>query len=136
MGSRQPTRVLVIEDELLLALSIASQVEKFGWQVVGPAGRIAEAMRLARDEAFNAAVLDLNLHGDTTFGVAKILSERAIPFIFLTGYDPAAVPREYASVPILEKPFTDAELAARLQPMLGAGGIASDGVLQTGGRGT
>jgi DNA-binding response OmpR family regulator len=51
---------LVIEDELLLALSIAAQVEKLGWQVVGPAGRIGEAMRLARDEAFNAAVLDLN----------------------------------------------------------------------------
>ncbi len=132
MGSRRPTRVLVIEDELLLALSIASQLEKFGAQVVGPVGRMAEAMRLARDEAFNAAVLDLNLHGDMTFGIAKILSERAIPFIFLTGYDPGAVPREYASVPVLEKPFTDVELAARLRPMLNGGAAA----LQTGGRGT
>jgi len=135
MGSRRPARVLVIEDELLLALSIASQVEKFGWQVVGPAGRMADAMRLARDEALNAALLDLNLHGDKTYAVAKILSERAIPFIFLTGYDPGAVPREYASVPVLEKPFTDAELAARLQPMVGDG-AGSDGAVQTGGRGT
>jgi DNA-binding response OmpR family regulator len=135
MGAGRPARVLVIEDELLLALSIAAQVEKFGWQVVGPAGRIVEAMRLARDEAFNAAVLDLNLHGDTTFEVAKILSERAIPFVFLTGYDPGSVPREYASVPILEKPFTDDELAARLHPMLGEN-RAPDRALQTGGRGT
>jgi hypothetical protein len=64
-----------------------------------------------------------------------VLAERAIPFIFLTGYDPGAVPREYASVPVLEKPFTDDELAARLHPMLGERAVP-DRALRTGARGT
>jgi len=114
-------RILVIEDEWMLAHAIADAIQRLGHEAVGPSGRLGEAMTLAKHESLDGAVLDLNLRGEMTFPIAKILTERGLPFIFLTGYDPHSVPGEYAKVPVLEKPFTDADLVANLLSLTGRG---------------
>src|SRR5262245_59957495 len=97
-------RVLVVEDEWMLAFAIASLVNRLGCDVVGPIGHLHDAIALGENEPVDAAVLDLNLHGERTFPVAKALEERDVPFIFLTGYDAALVPKEHAAAPVLQKP--------------------------------
>jgi CheY-like chemotaxis protein len=73
--------------------------------VVGPASRIEEALELARDAAFDVAVLDVNLAGVQTYPVAAKVKARGIPFIFATGYGAAEFPNDLAGTPTLEKPF-------------------------------
>src|SRR5262249_32086974 len=90
-------RVLVVEDEWMLALSIAGLVHRLGGDVVGPIGHLREAVALGEDAPVDAAILDLNLHGEMTFPVAKALQERDVPFLFLTGYNAALVPKEHAA---------------------------------------
>jgi DNA-binding response OmpR family regulator len=125
MPGRARMRILVVEDEWMLALSLSDALRKLGCDVVGPAGHLSDAMALGRSEAIDAAILDLNLHGELTYPVAKALRERGLPFIFLTGYVVDAVPSEFRSVPILEKPFTDGELTLQVQRLAGERGVGA-----------
>lgn len=118
-------RVLVVEDEWMLALSLAGALRNLGCEVVGPVGRLPEAVALGRKAPVDAAILDLNLHGEMTYPVATALRERGLPFIFLTGYDASTVPSEFRATPVLEKPFTDGELVAQLQHLRGGSGSAA-----------
>jgi CheY-like chemotaxis protein len=84
-----------------------------GCTVVATAPRLEEALARARDRAlvFDAAILDLNLAGESTFGVAAALAERGVPFAFATGYGAGGLPPEWRSRPTLQKPFTSADVA-------------------------
>ena len=115
-------RVLVVEDEYFLAEDVARALARLGMEVVGPVPTCAEALaRLDAGERIDAAVLDINLRGETCYVVADALGARGVPFVFTTGYDRAVVPRVYGHVPHWEKPF-DPERLVRALPGLMRGG--------------
>ncbi len=97
-------RLLVVEDEMLLAMLLQDILEELGCIVV-KAGRLAKAVEMAETNAFDGAILDVNLAGEEVYPVAKILKRRSIPFIFATGYQREIVPAEYRDLPVLAKPY-------------------------------
>ena len=113
-------RVLVVEDEYFLADDIARVLARLGAEVVGPiATRDGALARLGEGEPLDAAVLDINLRGETCYPIADALRARGVPFVFATGYDRAVVPAAYHGVPRWEKPF-DPDLLVRALPGLAA----------------
>ena len=107
-------RVLVVEDEFLVATLIEDMLESAGCVVSGPIPRVAEALDAVDDGTYDAAILDINLGGDRIDPVADALSERNVPFAFVTGYGASALPSEYADRPRLCKPFKMADLLGML----------------------
>jgi CheY-like chemotaxis protein len=100
-----PRRVLLVEDEYLLADDLRREIEAAGALVLGPVATVGEALRLLDGpDRPDAAVLDVNLGGDSVFPVARALRRLGVPFVFLTGFDPWALPRDFADVPHHEKP--------------------------------
>ena len=105
-------RVLVVEDMFLIADEIARQLEAWGCRVVGPDGHIEDALDRIDGTELDGALLDVNLHGEPGFAIAARLTERHVPFIFLTGFDlPAAFSSEFQSSPKLTKPVAAHSLA-------------------------
>ena len=98
-------RVLLVEDEALVAMMIQETLAEFGFQVIGPVASASEALAAAREAQFDAAVLDINLGDGMVYTVAEILSKRGVPFVFVTGYDADSVDSRFAGVPILQKPI-------------------------------
>jgi CheY-like chemotaxis protein len=98
-------RVLVVEDEMMVAMLIEDFLEEFGCTIVGPVASIAEAMRLAATEAIDGAMLDINIDGQSIYPVAEELAQRDIPFIFVSGYSTEQFRSEYKNHPRLSKPF-------------------------------
>ncbi len=113
-GQLQGLRVFVVEDEALIALMLEDLLTAFGCGVVGPLGRLAAAQRAAQSRDFDCAILDVNINGDPVYPVAEILSERGIPFIFVTGYGESGVGERFTGRPVLRKPFKPGELRAAL----------------------
>ena len=113
-GALSRRRVLVVEDEYFLADDLAHALRKLGAEVVGPVPTRDKALALLEAEALDAAVLDINLKGETVFPVADALSKAGVPFVFATGYDEAALPAAYRDVPRWEKPFRPQDLAKAL----------------------
>jgi DNA-binding response OmpR family regulator len=112
-------RVLVVEDEAIIALAIEDMLAELGFEVVGPALTLSEAERLASVEALDAAVLDINLDGKSSEPVARALCDRRIPFCFSTGYESADVPGGFEAVPLLRKPYRSESLGSVLHRLLG-----------------
>jgi len=114
-------RVLVVEDEYFIADDIAHALSTLGAEVVGPVPTRADALACLGDSSgegrIDAAVLDINLRGETCFPVADALATRGVPFVFATGYDQEMVPGAYGHVPRWEKPF-DPEALVRALPGL------------------
>jgi CheY-like chemotaxis protein len=111
-------RILVVEDEMMVAMLLEDIITGLGCEVVGPAAREAEAMRLITTNRIDAAILDVNLGEGDSYEVARMLANRKIPFTFATGYGrPAGGTREFARE-ILTKPFTDAEVEQVLLRLL------------------
>jgi CheY-like chemotaxis protein len=104
------TRVLIVEDEALLAFEIDALLRDCGMTPVGPISRSDEALKLIDHHAIDCAVLDVNLHGESTERVAAELASRSIPFAFITGYGRADIPEQFHGSPILLKPFAGAAL--------------------------
>jgi len=100
-------RLLVVEDEAMVALLIEEMLLELGAQRVEIAGSVAQGLALLDDErgAPNGAVLDVNIGGEKVFPVAERLQARGVPFIFATGYGAAGVSAAFDSAPILAKPF-------------------------------
>lgn len=112
-------RVLVIEDEALVAMLIEDILADLGCIVAGTATRLEEAIGLAGSLAFDVAILDMNLDGFRTDSVAEALAERGIPFLFATGYGSGGVPEAFRGVPVLPKPFGEGQLRRTLLAALG-----------------
>jgi len=98
-------RILVVEDEALVAMMLRDSLVTLGFHVVGPLTRTAEAIASAANEQFDAAILDVNIGGDPIYPVAERLAARAIPFVFLTGYGAESIDPRFAHVPVLQKPI-------------------------------
>ena len=98
-------RVLLVEDEALVALMIQETLAEFGYQVIGPLNTASEALAAARESHFDAAVLDINLGDGLVYTVAEILCVRGVPFVFVTGYDADSVDPRFSDVPIIQKPI-------------------------------
>ena len=104
-ASLRGRRVLVAEDEYMLAEDLRAELERVGALVLGPVPSVAEALELvAAEPAPEVAILDINLGGEMAYPVADALRARGIPFIFATGYDPWSIPEAYQDVPRTEKP--------------------------------
>ncbi|WBH18135.1 response regulator [Sphingomonas radiodurans] len=112
-------RVLVVEDEYLLAADLSQALRAAGAEVIGPVASVRHAAEMvAADTGIDAAILDINLRGDMIFPVADMLAERNIPFAFVTGYDQWALPDRFSNVAWVEKPFKAPNVAAVLAPLL------------------
>ena len=112
-------RILVVEDSALVVMVIEDVIIELGWEVIGPAMRLSDALALAQSETIDAALLDVNLNGDMSWDAAAILQDRAIPFIFTTGYDSTSVlPERFAHQPIVNKPFQAVDIERALRALL------------------
>lgn len=110
-------RVLVVEDELLIACDLANALEEEGATVIGPAATLAQGEALcASGQRLDGAVLDINLQGQAVFPLADELRRTHVPFLFSTGYDGGAIPPRFADIPCCEKPVDTASLIRWLTP--------------------
>ncbi|WP_117193349.1 response regulator [Rhizobium terrae] len=107
--------VLVVEDEMLVALLTEDILRELGHGVAGIAPRVSSAMSIIDTGGIDIALLDINLGAEKSFPVADTLEEKGIPFIFITGYGPAGLEGRYPGRTVLNKPFTPDELHAALQ---------------------
>ncbi len=107
-------RILVVEDEMLVAMNIEDMLLDLGHEVAGLAGRLAPALALAGEAELDLAMLDVNLAGEQSFPVADILIGRGIPFLFATGYGIKGIPDAYRDRPVLQKPFRAQDLGEAL----------------------
>jgi CheY-like chemotaxis protein len=99
-------RVLVVEDEYLIAMDMSAYLEAEGAHVVGPASNVNAALEALQRAELDGAILDVNLRGEMAYPVADALAARGIPFVFTTGYDARMMPARFADVKRCEKPTT------------------------------
>lgn len=103
-------RVLLVEDENLVAILLEDMLAELGHSVVGPVARLKKALEMAQREAIDLAILDVNINGEQTYPVAEALAVRSIPFVFSTGYGERGLPPQYRGHPTLQKPFQQHDL--------------------------
>jgi CheY-like chemotaxis protein len=108
-------RVLVVEDEMLIAMMIEDTLQELGCTVVGPVGKLDAALQLATHEPLDAAVLDISIRGGLVYPVAEALLARNVGFVFASGYGNWALPEIFANQLRLAKPFTLLELEETLR---------------------
>lgn len=114
-------RILVVEDETVLAIDLADRLEGLGFLPVGPVCSVQRALSLVEEvKGIKAAVLDVNLRDEPIWPVADRLEALGVPFIFITGYGPRGIEARYADRPIIAKPFQDEQLSAALGKVLDA----------------
>jgi PAS domain S-box-containing protein len=111
-------RILVVEDESLIAMMMEGMLNDIGHSVVGPFGQIEAALEAARNEVIDAAVLDLNLNGTPVYPVADALAERKVPFLLMTGYDADIIEARFAGTPVIQKPIEPAALGPHIEALL------------------
>ena len=117
-------RVLVVEDESLVAMLLETILEDMGCTPVGPASNVDEGEAIARDTVdLDAALLDVNLAGRQVFPVAAVLKARGVPFVFSTGYGESGLPDEWRGTPTIQKPFTEAAVRDALMQALGVADV-------------
>lgn len=123
MSALTGLRVLVVEDEVAVALMIEGMLQDLGCEIVASVARLPAAEEAAAAAQIDLAVLDVNLHGQLVFPVAEKLSDRGIPFVFSTGYGASGLPPEMATRPVLSKPYFTRELETAILTALrdGAG---------------
>jgi len=108
-------RVLIVEDESLVAMLLETILEDMGCAPVGPASTVDEGVRLAQGEPeLSCALLDVNVAGTTVFPVADALKARGVPFVFSTGYGEGGLPDEWRGHPTIQKPFTESTVREAL----------------------
>jgi CheY-like chemotaxis protein len=120
-SERRGKRILVIEDEALVAMEIESHLQSAGYEVVGPAATVKAARQLIEKAPCDAALVDANLAGHPVDELAAALTQKGIPFAFATGYGRDALPLGYREAPLLTKPFAEQQLLVLIAALLGEG---------------
>jgi DNA-binding response OmpR family regulator len=111
-------RVLVAEDEFLVALLLEEELHALGCVILGPYTTVGRAMQASRIEQFDLAILDVNLAGELVYPLADDLTKRDIPFLFLSGYGPADIPERFRWTVRVAKPYEPSVLAAAITALL------------------
>lgn len=112
-------RVMILEDEALVAMALSESMTELGYSVVGPYSRIAEARAALKKHELDAAILDINVGGDMVYPLADILIASKVPFIFVTGYGAEGIDRRFANIPVLQKPIEREALQSIFRPRVG-----------------
>jgi CheY-like chemotaxis protein len=121
-------RILIVEDSFFLTTILQDLLDDLGWQIIGPAARLDDALELARNELFDAALLDINLDGAMSWDVATAIKARGIPFLFSTGYGVQSIlPDDLAESTVISKPFQLPVIERMLRDMIE--GRPADGTL-------
>jgi CheY-like chemotaxis protein len=108
-------RLLVVEDDYLIADELRDELTGAGAEVIGPVPTVARALQIMGSHAtLDGAILDINLGGEKVFPLVDVLRQRGIPCVFMTGYDRQAIPAVYANVPLCKKPAGAREAAEAL----------------------
>jgi ActR/RegA family two-component response regulator len=107
-------RVLVVEDDYLVAMDIARALKRAGAEVIGPAPAVEAALTVLKQTVPDGAILDINLGGEMAFPIADALMARGVPFIFATGYDAHVIPSRFTHVKRCEKPMASEQICAAL----------------------
>jgi CheY-like chemotaxis protein len=114
-------RILVVEDEYMIADEIAGVLEDVGAETLGPTSHVNDALRLVASESrIDGALLDVNLRNEAVWPVVDALLARGVPMVLATGYDASRIPQAYAQLPRREKPASGQDLARALAQALAA----------------
>ena len=114
-------RVLIVEDEMLIALLIEDFLTDIGCRTVATCGSVQSALDAVRTQIFDLAILDVNLAGEMAYPVAELLAERNIPFLLLSGYGTEAIPLDHPEWKVCAKPFKGEELVKMLAVLVPVG---------------
>jgi len=111
--------VLIVEDEYFIADDMAQALDAAGATVIGPFGKLGEVIAALDAKSVDCAILDINLRGEESYPVAHALRRRGVPFVFASGYDPAAIEAGFADVPLFQKPLEIARVIGAVARMCG-----------------
>jgi DNA-binding response OmpR family regulator len=113
-------RILVVDDEMLVAMMLEDMLMELGYEVVGPASSLDEGLELAASEPLDCAIIDLNLgRGVLSTPIAEVLNERRVPFLLATGYGASAQTDGLEHSGLLGKPFSTSDVQVALEAVLG-----------------
>jgi len=113
-------RILVVEDDFFIAMEIADALKQGGFEVLGPCPTVEKALARLDGGCCDAAVLDVSLRNESSLQVAKVLKDRGVPFVVVTGFSRSQLPTEMGAVPVLSKPFQAEDLMSHLVRLLSA----------------
>ena len=116
MSGDAALRVLVVEDEPVVAMCLEDILDGLGCETVGPAARLVDGLAMAENELLGAAILDINLGGERSTPIAEALRRRGVPFAFASGY--GTLPEGFETLPLIEKPYREADIDAALRALL------------------
>ena len=113
-------RILVIEDEFFVGVDLVEELEREGAEAFGPVSNFNEALSLVEEKGaeLDAAILDINLHGEFAFPVALALEFRRVPFVFATAHDHRSLPKRYSHIPHCQKPISPEGVVGALLKLL------------------
>jgi CheY-like chemotaxis protein len=111
-------RVLLVEDEAIIAMTAEDMLEELGCALAATASSVAEAFACVEERSFDVALLDINLNGEQSLPVAARLKEKGKPFVFTTGYGSAGSSAEHADVPLVTKPYQMSDLESAIRRAL------------------
>ena len=117
-GADPAPAVLVVEDEALIAMSLAFELEGAGLHVLGPGATLARGLELIRGVRVDAALLDINLGGERSWPIADALLERGVPVLFLSGEERRSLPERLRGIEMVTKPVDPTTLVSRVRAMV------------------
>lgn len=117
-GPLNGRRILVVEDEMLVLMTIEAVLEDLGCSAICAAASVADALQVLTNHQFDAAIVDVNLDGEKSYPVADALTQRGIPFAFSTGYGDHGDRLDLNHWPVLRKPYLNSDLVATLQRLV------------------
>lgn len=116
-------RILIAEDEYLIAMDLVEALESLGAEVIGPVGSVLQGSKLVAAESIHAAVLDVNLQGELVFPLADELAGQSIPFVFATGYNDGSIPERFDHIERFGKPCSREEMQRLVEVITQSGGV-------------
>jgi PAS domain S-box-containing protein len=129
-------RVMIVEDEALVAMVVTESLATLGYKVIGPFSRCADAVAALETDEIDAAILDVNLDGEMVYPLAELLMKRGVPFIFVTGYGGESIDRRFAHVPVVQKPVERHVLERIFVPAAEASATPGPGIRRENGNGS
>ncbi len=118
MPNLRGQKVLLVEDEPLVALLLEDIIEGFGGSVAASASSLTRALELARTDEFDLAILDINLRGEMSYPAAELLSRMGVAVILVTGYARDTVPATLRFAPVLQKPYSAQDIGRAIDSVL------------------